>query len=1090
MANTVPKESKVVYLQIGQNYEHLAENKQFDVSEWVEAYPDATIYILFRRPGEDVVAPVQTTLEDGILTWTISNWETGIIGVGFAEIRAIDSTTGLVKKSHVIPCSVEASVTNEDTAPDFPSWIDRMITMNEHLESVYADFNQELADGITAIQDEAAEQKADVVAAIQSKGDTVIASIPMSYTDLIEALAGAAYNPNRHYEHDEFVWYDNHLWRRRTDSPSIVGPWNEDDWIRAALTAHVTEALWQVESMQNELYNSIAPAWDYYDTTASYAVGDYVINRERLYRCISPVSGGGDFDYSKWEVVTVAAELQKYVKSGAIASDYSASTTYKAGQYVWYSGNVYRCKTDISTAEAWTAAHWQLVKIGDELTNLKSALTDVFSQSLDGTFTSSGNKWFAFNFVIGKTYKFKNTSSGNYGMTANTVKSSGSYSYVEQIGSGTIGKGATVTFVPTVDAPYMVVYCNGAGTFTITCVDTIAKLKSDIATNTSDIETNTSNIATLSTTVADNKTETDTKIDNIYTHEAEKSYDAAGIKWLKFDIRAGGTYLFSVSGSNITAAHTTETTDYNYIDDIGTISPGQTKIFTAEHDAKYINAYMAGAGSYTVKELNTIDEIYKNQSENSEKIKNNFIALSEEMFAIPSGAQLVDFLLLWERGGLNMNNGYEIDNKYSIRSFPYKCGADMDIIITAQNSNNSVVLFKYQADGTFVGTSSATTSGTKRTLNKGYIYRMFVYGTSTYPTDPNNATNVVKMQFVNPLYNGIPDYYNTYLPTKIDEIEAASQYIRGVTFPFITDVHLQSNAMNSAALIKYISEKTNAVPFVLFGGDVPKAVDTAENVIAYAKQWTEYIGIWGREKTVQVHGNHDYMCALDNTLTNLWFAPLSECFEYIQQNEYFLMRHPVSALYGCIDIPNQKVKIIIADNFDGSYDIADDSWSGALGMSVAQLKWIANEVLNNSDGYDVIFATHVPTVSALSSEYSALEAYDNLIKAAGNHTTYTVDGTTYDFSAWTGVVVCELSGHVHKDGSATDAGVLYIGTTCDCYVDSDPNVTRTKGTTSEQAFDIVCVDVTNKTIKMVRIGGGVSRTFNYDNTSETFGEIK
>lgn len=709
------------------------------------------------------------------------------------------------------------------------------------------------------------------------------------------------------------------------------------------------------------------------------------------------------------------------------------------------------------------------------VTELKNELTDVFSQSLDGTFTSSGNKWFEFNFAIGKTYKFKNTSSGNYGMVVHTVNAFGSYNYIEQIGSSTISKGGSATFIPTIDAPYMVVYCNGAGTFTITCVDTIAKLKSDIAT--------------LSTTVADNKTETDAKINNICTHEAEKSYDAAGTTWLKFDIRAGSSYLFTASGNKISAMHTTDATDYYYIDDIGAIDPGNTKTFIAEHDAKYINAYVAGAGSYTVKKLNTNDEIYKNQLANSEKIKNNFITLSEEMFAIPSGEQFVDLSFLWERGGLNISNGYEISNLYSIRSFPFKCGADMDIIITAQNANNSVALFKYQADGTIVNASSAPTSGIKRTLNKGYTYRVFVYGTSTYPTDPNNATNFVKMQFANPLYNGIPDYYDTYLPTKIDEIEAASQYIQGVTFPFITDVHLQSNAMHSAALINYISNKTNAVPFVLFGGDVPKAVDTAANVIAYAKQWTEYIGIWGREKTVQVHGNHDYMCALDNTLTNLWFAPLSECFEYIQQNEYFLMRHPVGALYGCIDIPNQNVKIIIADNYDNSYNVADNSWSGALGMSAAQLKWIANEVLNNSDGYDVIFATHVPTVSALSSEYLALEPYDSLIKAASNKTAYTVDGTAYNFSTWTGNVICELSGHIHKDGSATDGGVLYIGTTCDCYVDSDPNVTRTQGTTSEQAFDIVCVDVTNKIIKMVRIGGGVSRTFNYDNTSETFGQI-
>lgn len=45
-----------------------------------------------------------------------------------------------------------------------------------------------------------------------------------------------------------------------------------------------------------------------------------------------------------------------------IAAEY-ASTTYTAGDYCMHEGRMYRCTTDIDTAEAWTAAHWELVTV-------------------------------------------------------------------------------------------------------------------------------------------------------------------------------------------------------------------------------------------------------------------------------------------------------------------------------------------------------------------------------------------------------------------------------------------------------------------------------------------------------------------------------------------------------------------------------------------------------------------------------------------------------------------------------------------------------------------------------------------------------
>lgn len=57
-----------------------------------------------------------------------------------------------------------------------------------------------------------------------------------------------------------------------------------------------------------------------------------------------------------------------------LAPAYSTSATYAVGQYVTYNGGLYRCTTAITSAESWTAAHWTAAKVGNDLSDLKSAL--------------------------------------------------------------------------------------------------------------------------------------------------------------------------------------------------------------------------------------------------------------------------------------------------------------------------------------------------------------------------------------------------------------------------------------------------------------------------------------------------------------------------------------------------------------------------------------------------------------------------------------------------------------------------------------------------------------------------------------------
>ena len=61
----------------------------------------------------------------------------------------------------------------------------------------------------------------------------------------------------------------------------------------------------------------------------------------------------------------------------SLALAYSTSGTYAVGDYVVYNGQLYVCKTAITTAEAWTAAHWTAVTVGEELTDLKAEFSQL-----------------------------------------------------------------------------------------------------------------------------------------------------------------------------------------------------------------------------------------------------------------------------------------------------------------------------------------------------------------------------------------------------------------------------------------------------------------------------------------------------------------------------------------------------------------------------------------------------------------------------------------------------------------------------------------------------------------------------------------
>ena len=82
--------------------------------------------------------------------------------------------------------------------------------------------------------------------------------------------------------------------------------------------------------------------------------------------------------------------LQDAAIRASMATEYNASSPYAVGDMVLHDGQLYECSTAIATAEAWTAAHWTAVVVGDELSSLKEEYTQILDSAYV-TDTASGS---------------------------------------------------------------------------------------------------------------------------------------------------------------------------------------------------------------------------------------------------------------------------------------------------------------------------------------------------------------------------------------------------------------------------------------------------------------------------------------------------------------------------------------------------------------------------------------------------------------------------------------------------------------------------------------------------------------------------
>lgn len=305
----------------------------------------------------------------------------------------------------------------------------------------------------------------------------------------------------------------------------------------------------------------------------------------------------------------------------------------------------------------------------------------------------------------------------------------------------------------------------------------------------------------------------------------------------------------------------------------------------------------------------------------------------------------------------------------------------------------------------------------------------------------------------------IPDYYraSNYINGKADTIKnlminADGQYD---SFIFITDMHWRGNAKQSPALIKWLRDNCR-INRLVNGGDMNDAWDgvTTDAIDDINKAW-------GAE-AYSVVGNHEF----NHTGVGISNGGLTEakCWYLFNSLHNDIVVGDAARNYYYLDNEQQKIRYIVLSVYT---DAGEGEEQAAALFEAAQQAWFRDVALGTlTAGWIAVILSHVL--------FEINPATDAIIKPDFTAPIETI----VDSYSGPGQVAFILTGHCHRDRiTSTSGGVPVVITTCDKYATwttpdgyADINTTRTPGTITEQAFDVVVIDKKNRKVSLVRIG--------------------
>lgn len=333
------------------------------------------------------------------------------------------------------------------------------------------------------------------------------------------------------------------------------------------------------------------------------------------------------------------------------------------------------------------------------------------------------------------------------------------------------------------------------------------------------------------------------------------------------------------------------------------------------------------------------------------------------------------------------------------------------------------------------------------------------YNTNPYRTyEERNLPQLKEYTKTNNWYywKELPDYYFPYLSNKAAEIET---YLKTCAsnfdvFFFITDTHFdfsrtwnnQLNACQSFAMMSYL-RKYLRIDTILHGGDL-------FNLPPCGNFMEDYKQVIGTNQVYLALGNHEFISLQDQNVVNYFTRMLSNGMVYGDENK----------LWGYVDNPTRKSRYIVLSPFGPSPNGTSPYVMDKLNDD-NQYNWFVNTALDIPAGYTAVIVSHL---------LYTLSGY------AGSTLTLPTPSVRYvnaiDNYSGAGKIACVLIGHTHSDRMHIGpTGIPYIISQTDRFYTpggdrEDIGVTRTRGTITEQHFEVVVINKVAKEIKLFAIG--------------------
>lgn len=665
---------------------------------------------------------------------------------------------------------------------------------------------------------------------------------------------------------------------------------------------------------------------------------------------------------------------------------------------------------------------------GDAIDELKSAF-DSYIYGLSESFpvaTASQSYTFSVPFIKGKTYLITNNTSASCTMTARQTDGTSTSL------SANLASGANVAFTPTTE-DYVEIrgWMNGTGTINVVCT----------YSNLEDVDSKAGYGYVQS--VANG-------VDETFTVSVASRSSRFSVALAK-----GGTYTYT---NNTSAAQTLNgyKKDGTYTSLNAQLTAGASHTFTASEDYVAIGGYFNGTG--------TVRVVGEGLSGSIEAIKNGVAANKSDVILGHNTSPVVNVdarTVSWS-AVLYLNT---VAGRFSVAvadvatQIPTYATYDANTTTVTVTLPNECVLVFRVSENTLkvinrnrVALDDVILFGEYYKNDYGLLWDK--YWRDLYITDHNNGiVNAVDVFNAEP-FTGTYDWQ-----TPVVAYGALFKGKENVdSFAFFTDPHIMGwaddnrNEVNMKNYLKRVQKVYNASPcsFIVSGGDWLNNTTTMDEAcyrLGYLKGIAKHL----LDGCYLVNGNHDtnYQGKLD-----------SESENYTGQ----LSNETIAALL-FRDTDTKKAYYSFEADIAKCYVLDTGvEHDTMLAYDWEQVAWLAGKLAQDDPEHAIMFIHIITSSGAVQTNASN---FGSLVEAYNNHTTVTLNGTTYNFTGCTGHVDFWMAGHTHSDSNGTLGGIPYI-------------ITGSNAASSDvPMIDLVMVDYDANEINLVRAGTGNNRTISF-----------